>query len=109
VDISARLGDNELAIILPESDEEAAKTVVSRIVEELQKIEVISNDTCIKADFSTSIAALSEKIKTKDDLLKISLSTLSAAKKSGHGAVFTAKDSIRKIRLLERIDSLLKT
>ena len=114
VDVCARFGDNEFSIILPESDEEAAKTVVSRIVEALKKVEVHGDGQKTNAEVSSGIASLSQKIKTKDDLLRIAIGTLSAAKKSGHGTIFTSKelDEKKKFvredrRLIDRLNEKL--
>ncbi len=81
VDITARYGDNEFAIILPETDEDASVRAGQRIFEALSRLTVNSGDGEKPITVSVGVAALNEEIRTKKELLKAALRALIEAKR----------------------------
>ncbi len=92
VDIPARYGDNEFAVILPESDEDAAEIVAARMRDALCAIELPSDNAFPRIAVSSGVAALSPSIETKEALLKTALGALIEAKRNGSGAICTSND-----------------
>lgn len=81
VDVTARYGDNEFAIILPETDEDASVKAGQRIFESLSKLMINDGDSEKPIKVSMGVAALGEDISTKKDLLKAALRALIEAKR----------------------------
>lgn len=81
VDITARYGDNEFAVILPETDEDASLKAGERIFAALSQLTVSGEGMENPIAVSVGIAALSENISTKKDLLKAALRALIEAKR----------------------------
>lgn len=92
VDVPARFGDNEFAILLPESDEAAARTVAGRIRDAISAVELPGEGPLSHLAASFGVAALSAKIQSKDDLVRIALGALLAARREGNGAICSAAD-----------------
>lgn len=90
VDIPARYGDNEFAIILPESDEMAAAVVGERIQKALTTIALPGAKEEIAVETCCGIGALSPRVQTKDELLRTALGALLEAKRNGHNAICTS-------------------
>lgn len=82
VDITARYGDNEFAVILPETDEAASLKAGERIHEALSQLSATGGDARMPVSVSVGVAALSREIKTKEDLLKSGLRALIEAKRA---------------------------
>lgn len=98
VDIPARFGDNEFGIILPESDENAAKIVATRINGAFSNITVTRKMETSGISLAIGIASIGSKIHTKEDLLKRALSALSLAKKDKNHPICTSSDMAIKGR-----------
>ena len=92
VDIPARYGDNEFAVVLPESDEAAASIVAARIQEMLGKITTENEEKKFSIATSSGVAALSDDVRTKDQLLHTALGALLEAKKKTKSASCTSAD-----------------
>lgn len=92
VDIPTRYGDNEFAIILPESDEAAAQVVAKRIQDALAKVKLEGGAQETHLNTSCGIAALSHQIRTKDELLRVALGALIEAKREGENTICTSGD-----------------
>lgn len=82
VDITARYGDNEFSVILPETDEQASFTAGERIYKALSKLTATGGDAPMPVSISVGVAALGGEIKTKEELLKSGLRALIAAKRA---------------------------
>lgn len=96
VDIPARYGDNEFAIILPESDEAAASTVASRIQDAFAAFLNPKDEKSPPIITSCGIAALSGEIETKEDIIRVALSALLEAKRNGTSAMCTSGEIAAK-------------
>lgn len=82
VDITARYGDNEFSVILPETDETASLKAGKRIYEALSKLTATGGDGPMPVSISVGVAALGGDIKTKEELLKSGLRALIEAKRA---------------------------
>jgi len=82
VDITARYGDNEFSVILPETDEVASIKAGERIYEALAKLTVSDDNGPNVVSVSVGVAALGGDIKTKEELLKSGLRALIEAKRA---------------------------
>lgn len=98
VDIPARYGDNEFAIILPESDEAAAAVVAQRIQDALGALSCERPEGTTALITSCGIASLSPVLQTKDELLRTALGALLEAKRNGHNALCTSADMAARRR-----------
>lgn len=96
VDIPARFGDDEFAIILPESNEQAAMIVARRIQTAFTPITVATKDADLKLSTAIGVAAVSPEVQNKDELLRAALAALIEAKKSNTDAIFTSGDVVAK-------------
>jgi diguanylate cyclase (GGDEF)-like protein len=94
VDVTARYGDNEFAVILPESDEAAAMRAAQRIYDALNRLTVTDGDGEHTINVSVGAAALGEGITTKKELLKAALRALIEAKKSPRHPIKSASDTL---------------
>ena len=83
VDVPARFGDNAFAVILPESDMNAAVRAGSRLMDALEVIKKNHEKAEGKISVCMGIAAVSEKMETKEDLLRATLVALAESKKKG--------------------------
>lgn len=83
VDIAARFGDNLFAVILPESDMNAAVRAGERLSESLSNITTIHDKDKANISVCIGVAALGEKTQTKEDLLRMTLAALAESKKNG--------------------------
>ncbi|MBT3182771.1 MAG: diguanylate cyclase [Deltaproteobacteria bacterium] len=92
VDICARYGDNEFALILPESNEEGARIVTKRINDAIADIDLGTCGRDVRPILSCGIATLSASVKNKDDLLGTALGALLEAKRIGETAILSADD-----------------
>jgi len=108
VDIPARYGDNEFAIILPESDEDAAGIVVRRIQNAMEEISLKSSGDGLHLILSCGIAALSYRIQTREDLLRTALGALIEAKKNGDNAICTSEEVEAKRRVVRENRQLIE-
>ncbi|PIU57293.1 MAG: hypothetical protein COS89_04885 [Deltaproteobacteria bacterium CG07_land_8_20_14_0_80_38_7] len=83
VDIAARLGDNSFAVVLPETNMNAAVRVGDRLNDVLSAICRSGKETCNDIFVSIGISSLDGEIKTKEDLLRDALAALELSKKNG--------------------------
>jgi diguanylate cyclase (GGDEF)-like protein len=87
VDVSGRIGGEEFAIILPDTDREGAAHVAERMRESLSSVPIpISADASITAASSFGVAEL-EPEQTGDDLLRAADTALYRAKDEGKNRV----------------------
>lgn len=98
VDIPARYGDNEFAVILPESDETAAAVVGERIQKAFAEITVPGPEGEMALESCCGIAALSAAVQTKEELLRTALGALLEAKRGGHNAICTSGEMAARRR-----------
>ena len=87
VDVSGRIGGEEFAIVLPDTDREGAARVAERMRESLSSVPIpISDDAAITAASSFGVAEL-EPGQTGDDLLRAADTALYRAKDEGKNRV----------------------
>jgi len=98
VDLPTRYGDNEFAVILPESEEEAARIVAKRIADALIEGALPARGEREKVKVSTGVAALGEHAHTKDELVKTALGALLEAKRNGAGAICSSNEAMARRR-----------
>jgi len=92
VDITARYGDNEFAVILPETDEAAAIRAGERIHDAISMLTVSDGNDENFINVSVGIASMGDHIKTKKDLLKNALRALIEAKRCPKHPIKSASD-----------------
>ena len=92
VDVSGRIGGEEFAILLPETDREGAARVAERMRESLNAVAItISDEHSIRAASSFGVAEL-EPHQSGDDLLRAADAALYRAKDEGKNRVVTASE-----------------
>lgn len=92
VDIPTRYGDNEFAILLPESDETATSAVAKRIQETLACVEVATKDGDFPVITNCGVATLALDVQTKEDLLRTATAALQEAKRSQNNSICTSSE-----------------
>ncbi len=92
IDIIGRIGGEEFAILLPETDIEEAVQVAQRLCDTISEAEVSASDKKLKftASFGVVFADKLNKL-TIDELLNQADNALYQAKKSGRNKVCTVK------------------
>lgn len=98
VDIPARYGDNEFAVILPESDEDGASIVAKRIQKALEEITATKPHNETPLITSCGIGAISERMQTKEDLIRAALAALIEAKRGNQNSICTAAEMVERRR-----------
>ena len=98
VDIPARYGDNEFAVILPESDEAAASVVAGRIQSSLATIEVELPEGGGSLSTSCGIGAISAQVETKEELIRTALGALLEAKRASDNSICTSGEMAARRR-----------
>ena len=83
-DTLARLGGDEFALLLPETDGEAAKTVINRIHSSLVD-EMLRNGWMVT--FSVGVVTFNEVPKTVDEMVKMADSAMYSVKAAGKNGV----------------------
>ena len=83
-DTLARLGGDEFALLLPETDGDAAKTVINRIHASLVD-EMLRNGWMVT--FSMGVVTFSKVPKTVDDVVKMADRVMYSVKTSGKNGV----------------------
>ena len=92
VDVSGRIGGEEFAILLPETDRGGAARVAERMRESLNAVAItISDEHSIRAASSFGVAEL-EPHQSGDDLLRAADAALYRAKDEGKNRVVTASE-----------------
>ncbi len=83
VDIPARFGDNAFAVILPESDINAAVRVGERLTEALETVKRNHEKAEQKMSVCVGVSSLSNENETKERILRAALAALAESKKKG--------------------------
>ena len=92
VDVSGRIGGEEFAILLPETDREGAARVAERMRGSLNAVSIaISEERSIRAASSFGVAELGPE-QSGDDLLRAADAALYRAKDEGKNRVVTATE-----------------
>ncbi|HHV64641.1 MAG TPA: diguanylate cyclase [Peptococcaceae bacterium] len=91
-DILARIGGEEFAAILLESDLAKAKTVALRIQEKIKETIVISGDSKVQVTVSIGIATLKDEDFSLEDTFKRADAALYLAKESGRNRIVTEQE-----------------
>jgi diguanylate cyclase (GGDEF)-like protein len=100
VDIPARYGDNEIAVILPETGEAAARIVTQRMQEKISGMGLEHEGTKIEPVLSSGIAALGESVTTSDDLLRTAIGALIEAKRNSQSSICTQAEIDERRRVV---------
>jgi len=99
VDVVARLGGEEFAVLLPSADLRGATAVGERLRLAVETSEVDSDGTRIRYTVSGGIAAMDEDVSGLDELMKRADTALYAAKAAGRNRleVWSANDPSRPV------------
>jgi diguanylate cyclase (GGDEF)-like protein len=92
-DVFARYGGDEFVLLFPETSEEAAWTVLSRIKETLESSPYLIGDTTHYTTLSVGLASHIDKAtryKTTEDMLKAADNALYMAKRNGRNQIVRA-------------------
>ncbi len=90
IDILGRLGGDEYAVLLPETDIEAAMLTAERLRSETEKLEVIYGNSLVKFTASFGVSILKGKIKDLQQLMDSADKALYEAKAAGKNKVTVA-------------------
>ncbi len=90
IDILGRLGGDEYAVLLPETDAKAALLTAERLRSETEKLEVIFGNSLVKFTASFGISVFMGKIKNLQQLMDSADKALYEAKSAGRNTVATA-------------------
>lgn len=90
IDILGRLGGDEYAVLLPETDIEAAILTAERLRSETEKLEVIYGNSLVKFTASFGVSILKGKIKDLQQLMDSADKALYEAKAAGKNKVAVA-------------------
>ncbi|MBI4126155.1 MAG: diguanylate cyclase [Deltaproteobacteria bacterium] len=107
VDVAARYGDNEFSVILPESDETAARRAAERMQKAFEPLALPLEQGGFGMVASFGVAALSETITSKEDLLKYALGALLEAKKANASMVCSSTDTSDRHKTLAENRALI--
>lgn len=94
VDVAARLGGEEFAVMLPDTSAEDACAVAARIARAVRRTVVDSPCGPVSMTVSMGLASFEESVDSLDSLLKYSDIALYAAKKNGRDRVETYRRSV---------------
>ncbi|MGE4292132.1 MAG: diguanylate cyclase [Desulfovibrio sp.] len=94
VDIAARIGGEEFAVMLPDTSAEEACAVAARIARAVRRAAVGSPRGPVSLTVSMGLASLEESEDSLDSLLKYADIALYAAKKNGRDRVETYRRSV---------------
>jgi diguanylate cyclase (GGDEF)-like protein/PAS domain S-box-containing protein len=90
-DVMGRLGGEEFAVILPETNIQAASDVANRLLEHIAETPVATSKGVVQCTASLGVAQLSSKDNTIDDLLCRADEALFLAKEHGRNRIEIAK------------------
>ncbi len=91
-DILARIGGEEFAVILLESDLEKARAVALRIQQKVKDVTVLSGDSEVQVTVSIGIAMLRDEDLSLEDIFKRADNALYLAKNSGRNLIFSEQE-----------------
>jgi diguanylate cyclase (GGDEF)-like protein len=93
IDVPARYGGDELAVILPQTDSTGATQLAERMREALERLEVpvLNGGAPLRLGGSFGVAALPESASDKDELIAAADAALYRAKRSGRRRVERAQ------------------
>lgn len=92
-DVPARIGGDEFAIILPDTDEAAAKIAAERLLAALDKTDLIEDDTVtLKINVSVGLAGYPWSAHTADQVVQLADASMYADKRSHKANARTTAD-----------------
>ena len=91
VDIAARFGGEEFAILLPETDKSDAVEIAERIRRRVEGSEIVSHGQRIRVTTSAGVAAIPERNVDVANVLKVADQLLYQAKTNGRNRVETVR------------------
>jgi two-component system cell cycle response regulator len=84
IDLVARLGGEEFALLLPHTQPEGARLLVARIIERIGSSDLGPGDTAVRITVSAGVAAYPHHAcRTRQELYKLADTALYAAKGAG--------------------------
>lgn len=86
-DISARIGGEEFALLLPQTDLDDAIEIAERLRNEIEKTDIMTEEGNFKITISAGVTSLKEKQVTLGDLLSRADQALYKAKRTGRNRV----------------------
>ena len=86
-DIPGRLGGEEFAVLLPETDTDQAMVFAERLRADLEQLEVLHNDKTIRFSCSFGVALRADDVAVLDTLLMRADEALYRAKNDGRNRV----------------------
>jgi two-component system, cell cycle response regulator len=92
-DVPARYGGDEFAVLLPETDLEAALAVAERVRAAIAALHVTRGGVSIRVDTSVGVAALPHHARTREDLVRAADQAAYVAKQAGKGRVCRPEDA----------------
>ena len=90
IDSFGRIGGEEFAALLPETDTDGAVILAERLRESLSRLDISVGDESIEITVSIGVANLDERPRTAEDLLRKADEALYAAKGDGRNRVSVA-------------------
>jgi diguanylate cyclase (GGDEF)-like protein len=97
-DIAARLGGDELAIILPETEKNSALVVAKRIRRSVEETPLMHDGQAIGLTLSGGVASFPQDVANAKDLLRKTDSALYQAKDSGKNTISVYSDNRRRYK-----------
>jgi diguanylate cyclase (GGDEF)-like protein len=91
-DISGRLGGEEFAVIVPESDLITSEKLARRIQENVKKIRITTDAGIVSYNISIGVACQSDQFESLDEILKKSDQALYMAKENGRDCIISYHD-----------------
>ena len=86
-DVASRIGGEEFAVLLPETDRSQAVTFAERLRRELEQLELAHDGATLRFTCSFGVAARGEDVAVLDTLLKLADEALYRAKRAGRNRV----------------------
>ena len=86
-DVASRIGGEEFAVLLPETDGSQAVTFAERLRRELEQLELAHDGATLRFTCSFGVAARGEDVAVLDTLLKLADEALYRAKRAGRNRV----------------------
>ncbi len=86
-DVSSRIGGEEFAVLLPETEKSQAVTFAERLRVDLEQLELVHDGATLQFTCSFGVAARGEDVAVLDTLLKLADEALYRAKSAGRNRV----------------------